>query len=324
MSESEVRRDRESASQDPSVATPPAGLGDERAARPQIGVVVLTMGKRPDDLDSGLRSLLAQQGVDLDIVVVGNGWQPTGLPESVGRNRVRALALPENVGIPAGRNAGVPHVHGDLLFFLDDDASLADDGFLAEVARRFAADPHLGLIQPRVVDPAGTPAPGRWVPRLRTGDPAEPGPATSLWEGAVAIRRGVLAAAGGWPDEFFYAHEGIDLCWRVWDAGYIPWYAGDLVVHHPVIDPARHAEYLHMNARNRVWLARRNLPLVLELAYVGSWTALTMLRLRRDPAARRAWLDGLRDGLATRPHGRRPVHWRTVWAMTKAGRPPVI
>ena len=287
-------------------------------ARPQFGVVVLTMGKRPADLDRGLRSLLAQRDVDLDIVVVGNSWEPTGLPEGV-----RGLALPQNVGIPAGRNAGVPHVRGDLLFFLDDDASLADDGFLAEVARRFAADPTLGLIQPRVVDPTGIPAPGRWVPRLRTGDPATSGPATSLWEGAVAIRRDVFDRAGGWPAEFFYAHEGIDLCWRVWDAGFVPWYAGDLVVHHPVIDPARHAEYLHMNARNRVWLARRNLPVMLEPAYVGSWVAISMVRMR-EPGARKAWLAGLREGMSKRPADRRPMRWSTVWAMAKAGRPPVI
>ena len=74
--------------------------------RPRYGVVVLTMGNRPDDLDRGLRSLLAQRDVDLDVVVVGNGWQPTGLPDGV-----KAHGLPENVGIPAGRNAGV---RGDL------------------------------------------------------------------------------------------------------------------------------------------------------------------------------------------------------------------
>ena len=86
---------------------------------PRFGVVVLTMGTRPDDLDRGLRSLLAQEGVVTDIVVVGNSWDPTGLPDGV-----RTLHLPENVGIPAGRNAGVPLVEGDLLFFLDDDAWL--------------------------------------------------------------------------------------------------------------------------------------------------------------------------------------------------------
>jgi len=285
---------------------------------PKIGVVLLTMGTRPLELARGLDSLLTQSEVELDIVVVGNGWQPVDLPAGV-----KVHHLPENLGIPAGRNAGVPDVQGELLFFLDDDAALADASFLSTIAARFAADPRLGLIQPRVIDPSGLVAPGRWVPRLRVGDPAMPGPATSLWEGAVAIRRELFDRIGGWPDEFFYAHEGIDLVWRVWDEGYTPWYAGDLVVHHPVIDPARHEEYYRMNARNRVWLARRNLPVVLEPIYVGAWVGMTLLRVR-DSAARRAWFDGLREGMRERPSGRKAMHWSTVWAMTKAGRPPVI
>ena len=285
----------------------------------RIGVVVLTMGHRPAELARGLTSLLAQRDVDLDIVVVGNGWEPEGLPPGV-----RGHGLPENAGIPAGRNAGVPLVGGDLLFFLDDDAWLPDPGFLAEVARRFDADPSLGLLQPRVVDPERPDAPGRWVPRLRTGDPARSGPATSLWEGAVAIRRSVLERCGGWPDEFWYAHEGIDLVWRTWDAGSVAWYAGDLVAHHPVIDPARHDVYYRLTARNRVWLARRNLPLLLEPLYVGTWTAISLVRLRGDAKARRAWLGGLREGIRVAPSGRRPMRWSTAWRMTRAGRPPVI
>ncbi len=284
----------------------------------RFGVVVLTMGKRPDDLAAGLASLQAQRDVELDIVVVGNGWEPNGLPEGV-----RGLHLPVNVGIPAGRNAGVPLVRGELLFFLDDDAKLADEHFLATVARRFAAAPQIGLMQPRVVDPTGAPAPGRWVPRLKVGDPSVPGPATSLWEGAVAIRRSVFERIGGWPEEFFYAHEGIDLVWRVWDEGFVAWYAGDLVVHHPVIDPARHEVYYRLNARNRVWLARRNLPVVLEPVYVGSWVGMTLLRVH-DREALRAWFGGLREGIAVRPSGRRAMRWSTVAAMARAGRPPII
>ncbi|MEI7453446.1 MAG: glycosyltransferase [Actinomycetes bacterium] len=287
-------------------------------SNPAYGVVVLTMGKRPTELARGLQSLLDQKDVELDIVVVGNGWQPQDLPVGV-----KALALAENVGIPAGRNAGVEHVQGELLFFLDDDASLADNNFLATVAQRFNDDPKLGLIQPRVVDPTGLTSPGRWVPRLRVGDPTAPGPATSLWEGAVAMRRALFDRIGGWPDEFFYAHEGIDLVWRVWDEGFTPWYAGDLVVHHPVIDPARHDVYYRLNARNRVWLARRNLPVVIEPLYVGTWIGMTLLRVH-DKAALKSWFTGLGEGMKQRPVGRKKMQWKTVWAMTKAGRPPII
>lgn len=285
---------------------------------PQFGVVVLTMGQRPDDLRRGLESVLAQQGVTTDVVVVGNGWVPVDLPEGV-----RGHALPENVGIPAGRNAGVPEVPGELIFFLDDDAALASPDTLARFAALFLERPEVGLIQPRVVDPSGLPGPGRWVPRLRVGDPEQPSPATSLWEGAVAIRRSVFESIGGWPGLFFYGHEGIELCWRVWDAGYVPWYAGDIAIHHPVIDPRRHAEFWHMNARNRVLLARRNLPAPLRPAYTGTWAAITALRVR-DSEARRAWWEGFREGWRMDPGERHPMRWKTVWAMTRAGRPPVV
>lgn len=137
------------------------------------------------------------------------------------------------------------------------------------------------------------------------------------------MRRSVFEAVDGWPDEFFYAHEGIDLVWRVWDSGYLPWYAGDLVVNHPVIDPARHEEFFRLNARNRVWLARRNLPVVLEPLYIGTWVGMTLLRVR-DRSSRKAWFSGLREGMSERPIGRRRMRWGTVWAMTKAGRPPII
>ena len=71
-----------------------------------IGCVVLTQGRRPAELAAALRSLAAQ-GAEHDVVVVGNGWTPAGLPDGV-----RAVALPEDRGIAAGRNAGVPAVAG--------------------------------------------------------------------------------------------------------------------------------------------------------------------------------------------------------------------
>ncbi|MGA1146837.1 MAG: glycosyltransferase family 2 protein, partial [Candidatus Nanopelagicales bacterium] len=97
-----------------------------------VGVVILTMGKRPVDLRRAIDSVLAQRDVNVDVVVVGNGWQPTDLPDTVA-----SLYLPENMGIPTGRNAGVPLVSGELLFFLDDDAAVPDPNFLASIKGRF-------------------------------------------------------------------------------------------------------------------------------------------------------------------------------------------
>ncbi|WP_382305080.1 glycosyltransferase family 2 protein [Herbiconiux sp. UC225_62] len=286
---------------------------------PTIGVVLLTQGKRPDDLRRGAESLLAQTGVELDIVCVGNGWSPVGLPDAV-----RTLALPENIGIPAGRNAGVEQVTGEFVFFLDDDASLPDPSFLAGAVARIRSDPGIGLLQPRVVDPSGATNPRRWVPRIRKGSATDSGNVFSVWEGATLLPRAVFDATGGWAAPFFYAHEGIELAWRVWDQGLRTWYDGDLVANHPAIEPTRHAYYYRLNARNRVWLAKRNLPAVLVPLYVGSWTGIQILRWARRPAALRAWFRGWAEGWRTDAGERRPISWRTVWRMTRAGRPPVV
>ena len=286
---------------------------------PRVGVVSLSQGTRPDDLSRGLASLAGQKGVELDTIVVGNGWVPEGLPVGV-----RSLALAENLGIPAGRNRGAELVTGEYIFFLDDDASIPSETFLIDAIALIEADTTIGLLQPRVVDPSGKESPRRWVPRIRKGDPQRSSAVFSVWEGATLLPRAVFDATGGWAEPFFYAHEGIELAWRVWDAGKRTWYAGDLVAHHPAIEPTRHDYYYRLNARNRVWLAKRNLPWVLVPFYVGSWTAIQILRWARRPAALRSWFGGWVEGWRTTPGGRRGIRWITVWRMTRSGRPPLV
>jgi GT2 family glycosyltransferase len=139
----------------------------------------------------------------------------------------------------------------------------------------------------------------------------------SVWEGALVLRREVFDATGGWPAPFFYAHEGIELAWRVWDAGYRVHYAGDLCVEHPLVHQSRHAGHLRYDARNRVWLARRNLPWPAAAAYVAMWTAVQLVRLGRRPAELRAWLAGWLEGWRSDPGERRPMRYRTLVRMAR-------
>jgi GT2 family glycosyltransferase len=282
-----------------------------------VGVVLLTMGNRPTEFGQALESVLTQQGVELDVVVVGNGWTPTDLPAGV-----KAHALPINVGIPAGRNAGVPQVSGDYLFFLDDDAKLPESNTLVSLIDLMHGS-DIGLIQPRVIDPTGAKSPDRWVPRIKAGDHSVSAEATSLWEGAVLIRRAVFDQIGGWGEPYFYAHEGIELCWRVWATGHRVWYAGDIAVHHPAINPERHEDFWFKNARNRVWLAKRNLPILLAIIYPTTWVLITLGKVR-NLRSLRAWLAGWVNGWVTNPGGRAPMSWRTALRLGKAGRFPIV
>jgi GT2 family glycosyltransferase len=292
--------------------------GTQMALRPSFGAVVLTMGDRPAELEKALYSLMNQQGVDLDIVVVGNGWTPTGLPAGV-----RGVALDENVGIPEGRNVGARESRGEFLFFYDDDAALPTDDVLTRLAGVVDADAHIAIAQPRPIDPTGLPSPRRWVPRLRVGRGGRPGEVSVFWEGVFVIRRKAFEEVGGWPGIFFYGHEGIDLAWRLCDAGWKIRYEPSILVNHPATSPTRHAVFYRMNARNRVWVARRNLPQPLASLYVATWVAITLVRVRR-PGPLRIWFRGLREGLTTDCGPRRPISWRTVLQMTASGRPPIV
>lgn len=284
----------------------------------QVGAVLLTMGKRPQELQRALTSLNSQQGVTLDVVIVGNGWNPAEqFPTE------KALHLPENLGIPAGRNAGVAKVSGEYLFFLDDDAYLDDLHALSSLIGKLNAHHEWGLIQPRVVPEGAGEIPNRWVPRLRVGDPLKSSPATTLWEGAVILRRHLFDEIGGWPENFFYAHEGIELVWQVYNHGFIGWYAADVTVRHPVINPTRHLDFYRLNARNRVWLAKRNLPFPISFIYVSVWTIISIIRMRKLSSLV-AWLDGFLNGIFVSAGKKQKLSWRALLALGRAGRFPII
>ncbi|MEU8504101.1 glycosyltransferase [Streptomyces brevispora] len=289
----------------------------------KLGAVIITMGNRPAELRALLDSVAKQDGDRIEVVVVGNGSPVPDVPAGV-----RTVELPENLGIPGGRNVGIEAfgpsgADVDALLFLDDDGLLPLTD-TAELCRQaFGADPKLGIISFRIADPDTGVTQRRHVPRLRAADPLRSSRVTTFLGGANAVRTRVIAEVGPLPGDFFYAHEETDLAWRALDAGWLIDYRADMVLNHPTTAPSRHAVYHRMVARNRVWLARRNLPAPLVPVYLGVWLLLTLLRKPSGPALK-AWFAGFREGWSTPCGPRRPMKWRTVWRLTRLGRPPII
>ncbi|MQA87156.1 MAG: glycosyltransferase [Streptosporangiales bacterium] len=285
----------------------------------KLSCVILTRGTRPAELDRAVHSALDQDDADVEVVVVAQGADLPPQPPGV-----EVVRLRENVGIPAGRNRGVEASHGDVILFLDDDGWYDSRRVAAHVRDAFSRDFRLGVLSFRVCDPNnGGLAARRHVPRLRAGDPERSSEVTTFLGGACAVRRSLFELVGDLPDQFFYAHEETDFAWRVIDAGYRIWYDAHAVLCHPVVEPSRHTDFYRFNARNRVWLARRNLPWPLAAVYLFDWLVMTLLR-ERSVSALRAWLRGFGEGWRVSAGQRRPISWRTVWTMAKAGRPPVI
>ncbi|MCX4684875.1 glycosyltransferase family 2 protein [Kitasatospora purpeofusca] len=288
-----------------------------------LGVVVLTMGNRAAELRALLDSVEAQEGSDSGVrtVVLGQGVE---LPELPGW--VDAVELPENLGIPAGRNAGVERLRElggtDVLVVLDDDGLLPGTDTFRLVRTAFEKDPRLGIVSFRIADETGF-TQRRHVPRLGKSDPMQSGPVTTFLGGGHAIRMSVIDQVGLFPAPFFYAHEETDFAWRALDAGWGIDYRADTVLQHPRTDPARHAAYYRMTARNRVWLAKRHLPAPLVPVYLTSWIVYTLLR-RPPMDGLKAWWGGFFEGVRVPCPPRRPMRWSTVRRMAQLGRPPIF
>lgn len=187
----------------------------------KVGAVVITMGNRPEELRALLDSIAKQDGDPVEVVVVGNGSPVPDVTEF--STHVRTVEVPENLGIPGGRNVGIEAFGPsgrdvDVLMFLDDDGLLAQHDTARLCREAFAADPELGIISFRIADPDTGVTQRRHVPRLRAADPMRSSRVTTFLGGANAVRTQVLAEVGALPDAFFYAHEETDLAWRALDS----------------------------------------------------------------------------------------------------------
>ena len=278
-----------------------------------MAVVVLTQASRPAELDRAIASVRAQQKVDAQLVLVLNG---AAAPDPDPSDQL--IVLPENLGIPGGRNVGAAAADARLIMFLDDDAELLEPNLLARIVQRFDADPELGAMAIRLVDHEGR-TQCRHVPRVGASTAAQSGPVTHFIGAACVVRADAFADLDGFDARFFYAMEESDLAWRLLDAGWRIWYSADITAFHPRTAPSRHAGYVRLSARNRLWMAWRSLPAPLFAGHLLLWSVIAIGR--GAPASQ--VFAGYREAWIARP-ARRPMHWATVARMARLGRPPII
>lgn len=280
-----------------------------------IDWVVLTQGTRSAELESALASLRANGGTG-EVVVVDNGGERRC--EIVG---VRVVRSDTNLGVPGGRDRGLRTTEAALVGFLDDDARLLTPGAAARIAEHFERSPDLGAISFRILDDEGESA-RRHVPRVNGGSVDRPGRVATFLGGACVIRRSAYLEAGGYWSDLFYAHEELELSWRLHDVGYGVMYEPAIEVGHPRTPISRHEAGWGLTGRNRVMVARRSLPWPVALAHVSTWLVAGLVRAP-DRRCKAAYVRGWRSGWS-RPVDRRPIRWGTVWRLARVGRPPII
>ena len=283
-----------------------------------MSAVILTMGDRPKALKESINSIRNQENVNVEIVIVWNGLVPDYSVDA--ETHVHSDV---NIGIPAGRNLGASNTSEKIILFLDDDAQLISNDLLHRIKRLFNSDDSIAIASLRIIDEDGLTA-RRHVPRLGSKSEAISGQTTSFLGGASVARKLAWDQAGGYSADLFYSMEETDLSWRILNAGWKIFYAADLQVAHPRTEPTRHSEAIYLTFRNRIWIAKANLPFSLIPIYILTWLWITVARNLNSSKALLAIFKGFISGLSSSPLTRSPLSWKTVGRMTKLGRPPII
>ena len=260
-----------------------------------VSVVILSMGDRADQLNEAISSVDQQLACDTEVILVWNGIEAD--------QEVRAdqhISLNANVGIPAGRNHGASFATNELIMFLDDDAKIITSNLLATAVTRFHNDKSLGIVALRILDEFGATS-RRHIPRVGSKSAEASGITAGFLGGACIVRKEAWEEVNGYSGDLFYGMEETDLSWRIIDAGWDIFYDADLKIEHPHVEPSRHSEGIRLTARNRVWIARSNLPAILVPIYILNWLFISILRNLKSPISLKSILLGLYQGLGKSP-----------------------
>lgn len=233
---------------------------------PKVSVIVVTHNRR-EDLGEAIESLCQQTYSNIEIIVVDNG-SSDGTCSMVREKFAGAklIELRKNTGPYEGRNIGVATSEGDILFFLDDDATL-ETGSIAGIVDRFSMEKDLGVIVCKLIE-ANT---GVLDPRLyynvTSHFDGEFYLGDMVAEGATAIRRQVLEEVELWPAHYFRAGIGREISYRIIDSGYNMIYFPGAIVYHKESHLGEHSreqierEKIFYRTRNLLWITWKYMPL---------------------------------------------------------------
>lgn len=205
-----------------------------------------------------LSALLADTSAGApEVVVVDNGSHDGSIERlEAAHPEVAVLRPGANLGYARAANLGTAATTAPVVAVINPDA-VVGAGAVGAVLARFDAEPALGAVGPRILEPDGSVYPSaRRVPStrdaighavlgsIRPGNAAtrryreldaDPEVAREVdWVSGAAIwlRRAALDAIGGWDEGYFMYVEDVDLCWRLGRAGWTVAYEPSAVVTH--------------------------------------------------------------------------------------------
>jgi glycosyltransferase involved in cell wall biosynthesis len=180
----------------------------------EVSVVIPTRNRWNLLSKRALRSALAQEGVEHEVIVVDDGstdGTPARLAE-VGDARLRVVQQGSSGGVARARNAGIEVARGEWIAFLDDDDSWAPHKLRTQLDAVRAAGADFGYAGVVSIDAEGNvlyaypvPEPGRLRYDMLAGCAIPAGPSN------VLVRAELIRSVGGFDEQL--AHLADWECW---------------------------------------------------------------------------------------------------------------
>jgi GT2 family glycosyltransferase len=254
-----------------------------------------------------------------EVIVVDNGSSDgmrDHLSKCLSRMNYHYVRLENNVGAALGRNIGADSATGNLLAFIDNDATI-EAAFVDEAVHFFEKRSDVDACQCKIMRaraPAEIENAGFTLDMFGFGytvgfgeidrgqydvDRFIMGGVTS----GLIVRQPAFADVRGLDNRMFYQFEDADLCWRLWRFGHAIAFCHSIKVFHLNGGTIpRNPRYLKLYARNRIWSLARNLDgassvfsIAVSSLYCLGLAALTLFL--RGPLFSLGVLSGLAAGL---------------------------
>jgi GT2 family glycosyltransferase len=229
-----------------------------------------------------------------EVIVVSDG--ATDATAAIAAASGARVIVTENRGLSSARNTGLAAAHGEIVAYLDDDAS-PDEHWLKHLAHAFMTGGHAAVGGPNVPVPedgriAGcvAQAPGGPTHVLLSDTEAEHVPGCNM-----AFRRERLQALGGFDARFRVAGDDVDVCWRVRQRGWTIGFSPAAVVWH------------HRRGSLRAYLRQQRGYGEAEALLERKWPE------KYSAAGQLAWAGRLYGGAAAERAGRRSRVYYGTW-----------
>ena len=243
--------------------------------------IIIVSWNALEHLKTYLPSVVATDYPNYEIIIADNAstdgskaWVKEHYPD------IKIAELDKNYGYCGGNNRAVSYAKGDILLFLNNDVRV-DPDWLKSLSECFKRGKKIAAVQPKMLsdeepeffeyagaaggflDRFGYPlCRGRIFDHIEKDQGQYDNETDIFWASgaALAIRKQAFKETGPFDEDFEFHMEEIDLCWRLWNAGYKVRFCPTSTVYHlgggslPMDSPRK----LYYNYRNNLRMLWKN------------------------------------------------------------------